>query len=144
MGSKRQYPVMPNGCCRESSWTLAACYRELEYVEGYLTVVMQTTGDPVSRREEHAWNVGVSGEIVDSTLHPDIRAIVEARQAELAYDATDPASWWPASMPEAAKRMADAARSRTRGKSPGERRRIVEAFGRIFAATPVDDDACHR
>jgi hypothetical protein len=140
MSAKRQYPVMPPGCCRESSWTLAACYRELEYAEGYLIVTIQTTERPVSDKHEHAWNVTAGGDIVDSTLALEIRALVDAGKAELAYEATDPATWWIAAMPDAARAMAAAATLQTRGKSPGERRRIVEAFGRMFAATPGEDD----
>jgi hypothetical protein len=124
-----RYPVMPPGTCRESAWTLAACYRGLRYVEGHRTVVLRVTDGRVIRDKiEHAWNVTASGEIVDSTLDPHLRAAA----AELLYEATDPASWWPASIPDAAGAMAGAARSQTNGKSPAERRKIVEAFGRMF------------
>jgi hypothetical protein len=128
-----RYPVMPPGTCRESSWTLAACYRDLRYVEGHRTLVLRVTDGRVIRDKiEHAWNVTASGEIVDSTLGPHLLAEAEARRAELVYEATDPASWWPASIPAEAGAMAAAARSQTNGMSPAERRKTVEAFGRMF------------
>jgi hypothetical protein len=129
----KAYPVMPPGTCRESAWVLAACYHELQYAEGHRTLVLHTTDGQIIRDEiEHAWNVNHAGEIVDSTLDPHLRSAAQSGQAGLEYIAGDPADSWPASIPDAANAMAAAARARTRGKAPGERRRIVEEFGELF------------
>jgi hypothetical protein len=121
------YPVMPPGTCRESSWILAACYPELEYAEGHRTLILNFPDDRVIRdRIEHAWNVTPDGEIVDATMHPDLA------HAAVEYEISDPATWWPASVGDAAEEMAAAARSQTDGRNPDERRQIVEAFGRMF------------
>jgi hypothetical protein len=81
--SGARYPDMPSGACRESSWILAACYPELEYVEGTRTMILHVreeggTGPVQVIRDEieHAWNVTPDGKIVDSTTHPDIRSAV--------------------------------------------------------------------
>jgi hypothetical protein len=131
---------MPPGECRASSWVLAACYPGLAYVEGHRTVTIATTEDPVSGKIEHAWNVNRTGEIVDSTLSPEIRSLVEAGRAELLYEPTDPASWWTTEIEDGALRTARAARSQVRGKSPRDKRKIVEAFGSMFATYPCDED----
>jgi hypothetical protein len=89
-----------------------------------------TDGRVIRDTIDHAWNVTASGEIVDSTLDPHLRAA--AGQAGLEYEPGDPADSWPASIPDAAGAMAEAARSQTRGRRPHDRRRIVEAFGQMF------------
>ena len=128
----RAYPVMPPGTCRESSWVLAACYPELEYVEGHRTVILHTTEGVIRDTIEHAWNVTRRGEVVDSTLGSDLRQAAAA----LEYLPGDPADSWPASIPDAANAMAAAARSQTLGRRPAERRKIVEAFGEMFRRLP--------
>lgn len=132
-----KYPEMPPGTCRESAWTVAACYRALQYVEGHRTMVLRVSDGRVIRDTiEHAWNVTAGGEVVDTTLDPHLRAGAAARQVELAYEATDPAGWWPASIGAAAEAMATAARYQTSGRSLAERRKIVEAFGQMFLRRP--------
>jgi hypothetical protein len=82
------------------------------------------------------WNVTASGEVVGTGLDPHLRAGAAARQVELAYEATDPAGWWPARIGAAAEAMATAARYETSGRSPAERRKIVKAFGQMFLREP--------
>jgi hypothetical protein len=60
-------PLMPEGTCAASSRLLANRYPELGYQEGIL--VMRVGGE-LRASVRHAWNVGPSGEVIDTTNRP--------------------------------------------------------------------------
>lgn len=127
------YPIMPPGTCRESSWVLAACYPELEYVEGVRTMVIHVTDGRIIRDSiEHAWNVNRMGVIVDSTLVPRMRREAESHRVLFEYTPTAQSTWSFSMQSDADNDFASAARSQVTGKLLDERRLIVEAFGRMF------------
>ena len=60
-------PLMPEGTCAASSRLLANRHPELGYQEGIL--VMRVGGE-LRASVRHAWNVGSSGEVIDTTNRP--------------------------------------------------------------------------
>lgn len=66
-GIAETIPLMPEGTCAASSRLLAGRYPELGYQEGIL--VMRVGGE-LRASVRHAWNVGPSGEVIDTTNRP--------------------------------------------------------------------------
>lgn len=125
------YPVMPPGTCYGSSTILAACYPELRYAEGVRTRVSPVR--PPSDLE-HAWNVNTrTGEIWDSTLAPDGRAVVEAGFGELRY-----AEGQSTLEPGAFAGWCSVATEVTGGLGWGPKREAIELLGKGLAALPCD------
>jgi hypothetical protein len=60
-------PLMPEGTCLASSRLLTSRYPALRYQDGIL--VMRVGGE-LRASVRHAWNVGPSGEIIDTTNRP--------------------------------------------------------------------------
>ena len=123
---------MPPGICRESSEVLAAAYPELEYVEGVRTLIIRTTeGKTLSEPIDHAWNVTRTGEIVDSTLDPELRKAALQRRVELRYEdkGIRPRG-------QVHDDFADAVRSQVAGSPRRVRRQIIEAMGDWILRNP--------
>lgn len=66
-GIAETIPLMPEGTCAASSRLLAIRYPALGYQEGIL--VMRVGGE-LRTSVRHAWNVGPSGDVIDTTNRP--------------------------------------------------------------------------
>ena len=133
------YPMMPPGTCRESSWVLAACYDELEYVEGILVMIIPTTDGQVVRGHiEHAWNVTPDGTVIDSTLSLIHRQGAQAGRLTLQYLPGDSGESQWVNDPDGSARITALARRRTSGLSRDARHKVVAAIGQSFISD-LDD-----
>ncbi len=129
-----RYPDMPQGTCRESAVVLAACYPELAYREGTMFLVAEVTrpggtAGTIRWPVPHSWNVTAAGEVVDSTIGPDVAAAVQAGRVRAEYQAT---ASQPPDIPGLAE-LVQAARLAVAGKTDEEKLRIIEDMGRAFA-----------
>lgn len=66
-GIAKTISLMPEGTCAASSRLLANRHPELGYQEG---VLVMRVGGELRASVRHAWNIGLSGEIIDTTNRP--------------------------------------------------------------------------
>jgi hypothetical protein len=127
-----RYPVMPPSTCYGSSIILAACYPELRYAEGIRT---WTSPRHAARVIPHAWNVNVvTGEIWDSTLAPEARALAEVP----GYGVLEYAEGERTMGPDAFAGWVTVTLEAVDGRNWHQRCLAIEAVGQALVSLPAD------